>query len=285
MKLIEVVGGITSSTKQFVWAANKLSEERDALGSLNKRFFARGQDNSGTKYFYCKDSLGSVKEVADNSGNDVQISTFDSFGRRSAILETVSCDFTYAGYYSHNRSGLLFTLYRQYNPTFGRWLSRDPVGQGHLYAYAGNNPLSFTDPLGLFIEYGPSLGEPGPNEWCPKKAARIRKISMLLESYMYQAITRVRREQREAVAAGDPMSEQYMGMLIDKYAKELVGKDSYSTRLLNIGPSNRNPDFAGNDRVWWDITTRASWKSWSHQDKYDNTGYGIGITYDFEPFY
>jgi RHS repeat-associated protein len=47
-------------------------------------------------------------------------------------------------------------LAREYNPTWGRWISPDPMGGNVLnpqslnrYAYVDNNPLSFTDPLGL----------------------------------------------------------------------------------------------------------------------------------------
>jgi RHS repeat-associated protein len=41
---------------------------------------------------------------------------------------------------------------RAYDPALGRFLQRDPaeiVDGPHLYAYVGNNPLSFTDPTGL----------------------------------------------------------------------------------------------------------------------------------------
>ncbi len=48
------------------------------------------------------------------------------------------------------------TLFRTYYPEFGRWLTPDPLGGDvtnpqslNRYAYALNNPATFTDPLGL----------------------------------------------------------------------------------------------------------------------------------------
>ena len=53
-------------------------------------------------------------------------------------------------------SGLYLTQYRAYNPAIGRWLSRDPLGEGsdpegNLYAYVGGNPLSYVDPNGQIM--------------------------------------------------------------------------------------------------------------------------------------
>ena len=42
---------------------------------------------------------------------------------------------------------------RQYNPRYGRFITKDPIsfgGGGNLWTYVQNNPLKFTDPLGLF---------------------------------------------------------------------------------------------------------------------------------------
>ncbi len=58
--------------------------------------------------------------------------------------------------YKHERSGLNLTLFRGYDPTIGRWLSRDPLGEGSdatRYSYCWNDPINGVDPLGLDALY------------------------------------------------------------------------------------------------------------------------------------
>jgi RHS repeat-associated protein len=62
-------------------------------------------------------------------------------------------DFGFAGLVRHPDSGLYLATYRAYNSATGRWLSRDPLGEGidpkgDLYWYVDNNPISRLDPAG-----------------------------------------------------------------------------------------------------------------------------------------
>jgi RHS repeat-associated protein len=57
------------------------------------------------------------------------------------------------GYYTDRETGLSLLTHRYYDPHLARFLTRDPSGYAaglNLYAYAGNNPASYTDPDGHF---------------------------------------------------------------------------------------------------------------------------------------
>jgi len=54
--------------------------------------------------------------------------------------------------FQDNESHLLCFTYRYYNPSVGRWLSRDPTGEAgglNIYAFSLNNPVNYCDPTGL----------------------------------------------------------------------------------------------------------------------------------------
>jgi RHS repeat-associated protein len=63
-------------------------------------------------------------------------------------------DFQYAGYYTHQRSGLSLTRRRAYSPALGRWINRDPIGERggvNLFNYVASNPISNIDPSGTLL--------------------------------------------------------------------------------------------------------------------------------------
>jgi len=60
--------------------------------------------------------------------------------------------YQFTGRQYDSETGLHYYRARYYNAEIGRFLQPDPIGYNdgmNMYAYVGNNPISFTDPFGL----------------------------------------------------------------------------------------------------------------------------------------
>jgi len=152
VRIAEQAGGITTSTKQFLWTFDEMCEERNDSGVLTKKFFNLGQQNSLTKVFYSLDQLGSIHEVTDESNIEKAEYKYSSFGSQSKVQEDMVSDFAFDHYYHHERSGLYLAIWRAYSPNQGRWINRDPIeekGGVNLFAYVFNAPTELSDPSGM----------------------------------------------------------------------------------------------------------------------------------------
>jgi len=158
-RIVEKENGSVISDHRYVWCAFDLCEERDASGALVLKRFSthgvraeNGADIPAGAYFVTRDGLESVREFTDASGAVRSDYAYTPFGQRTRIVGDLDSDFGFASQFLHRPSGLGLAVYRAYDPTLGRWLSRDPLGEGddlNLYGYAYNDPVNYFDPLGL----------------------------------------------------------------------------------------------------------------------------------------
>jgi RHS repeat-associated protein len=155
-KIVEKTAGAITSTKQFVWVGDRIAEERDANNVVTRRYFGQGEQRIGGTdaglYYYAKDHLGNIRELTDAAGALRARYDYDPFGNTSKVSGDLNLDFGYTGHYRHAASNLYLAPYRAYDPTIGRWISRDLIGEAgglNLYGYVLNDPLSMIDPLGL----------------------------------------------------------------------------------------------------------------------------------------
>ena len=158
VKIIETASGTVTSTKQFIRCRSSMCEERNAADTITKQFFGWGQTLSGASYFYTRDHLGSVCDIADSSGAVQAHYEYGMYGEVAQTISTQSADFGYAGMYNHAPSGLNLATYRAYSPSLGRWTNRDPIGEmgagvSNLYAYCVNGPVNTRDPSGLWPKF------------------------------------------------------------------------------------------------------------------------------------
>jgi RHS repeat-associated protein len=110
---------------------------------------------NGVSSYYSGDLLGSIEDTTDASGTSVTSHTeYDAFGNIVAQSGSTPSPFAYCGregYQTDQDSGLQLLGNRYYDPAIGRFLTRDPAAAGdNWYVYAGNNPVTASDPYGLY---------------------------------------------------------------------------------------------------------------------------------------
>ena len=103
------------------------------------------------------DALGTVRGLADKNGTLVGSRSYEAFGAPRAV-SGASSNFGFTGEPT-DATGLVYLRARSLDPATGRFLSADsmipnaPGTQGYnLYAYAANNPATWADPTGHFVD-------------------------------------------------------------------------------------------------------------------------------------
>ncbi len=213
-------GGAWVRTNQvyYVYDGNEVIQERD-INNLPTTTYTRGKDLSGTlegaggiggllartsqayadgplagQSYYHADANGNVTMLINDAQAIVAKYLYDAFGNiisKSGLLTDANL-YRFSSKEAHLNSGLVYYLYRYYDPNLQRWPNRDPLGepgfesqryktgrsryvarllrqwdrQGelsngpNLCEFVGNDPVLRTDPLGLF--FPPWNTPPGP---------------------------------------------------------------------------------------------------------------------------
>ena len=103
-------------------------------------------------YYIHNDHRGAPLVMTDANKNVVWRADYAPFGKANVTVQTKVLNLRLPGQYFDAETGLHYNYFRDYDPTTGRYLQPDPIGlRGGVnpYVYANNNPLRFTDPLGL----------------------------------------------------------------------------------------------------------------------------------------
>ncbi|MDT4331882.1 RHS repeat domain-containing protein [Methylomonas sp. MED-D] len=109
------------------------------------------------------DALGSPSDASNSQGNVVWRWTHEAFGATAPNQDPdgngqiTQLNLRFPGQYYDAETGLHYNMHRYYQPKTGRYISSDPIGVLggiNTYTYALNNPLRWTDPLGLYSKTG-----------------------------------------------------------------------------------------------------------------------------------
>jgi RHS repeat-associated protein len=145
-RIVENTGVVVTSDKRLLWTGTSIAEERDSSGATTaKRYFGQGEEVGGSSYYYFRDHLGSVRELVDGTRATRARYDYDPYGRKTKLSGDLAADYGFTGIFDHAASGLALTLYRGYDASIGRWLSRDPNGMAsgvNLFAYVMNRDFA-----------------------------------------------------------------------------------------------------------------------------------------------
>ena len=212
----------------YIYDGNLVIQERDA-NNLPTVSYTRGTDMSGTlqkaggiggllarsqfqantsqlvsphAYYHC-DGNGNITAMINSLQLLVAKYEYDPFGNilsQSGSLADANT-LRFSSKECLQNSGLIYYLYRFYDPNLQRWLNRDPIGEKgfetvrhivsirsrtfmppimglegpNLYAFVGNNPISNADTLGLSwgADYHWCLSTMDPLDLCGLKLTII----------------------------------------------------------------------------------------------------------------
>jgi RHS repeat-associated protein len=155
----------------LVCVQERVTEETVWLGDIPVATLR--PNGSGVSIYYVhSDQLNTPRQVTRPSDNAQMWTWFsDPFGTDAANANPAGAgafayNLRFAGQVFDGQAGLHQNGFRDFDPAMGRYQTSDPSGLAggiNTYAYAGGNPLNFTDPLGLAYGDFPSL-PPGFDE-------------------------------------------------------------------------------------------------------------------------
>ena len=151
---------------RMIYAGDDVAVEYDSSG-LPIAQFRHGQSTDellsvlrgGTRSYFHQNGLGSVVAISDQAGATQATYRYDAFGKVLEQTGSVQNTYGYTGRRLDSESGLMYYRARYYDPEIGRFTQQDPSGIAdglNTYAYVGNNPISKTDPTGLWGSWGSS---------------------------------------------------------------------------------------------------------------------------------
>ena len=155
----EVIDAGTATTRYLYDNEDILLELNGANSIMARYTHGPGIDEplimekNAQSFYYHADGLGSITEITNQSGTLVQRYAYSSFGKIESQLDPSFVQpYTFTARELDAETGLHFYRMRYYDSSAGRFVQPDPIGffgGPNFYAYTGNNPVYFVDPLGL----------------------------------------------------------------------------------------------------------------------------------------
>lgn len=159
-----VLNGAVATMTQFIYdEQSHLIGEYDKNGVQveyvwlgDKPIAAIYGSGTATKIYYIvTDHLNTPRRLVDSTNQAIAWSWDSTAFGLGAPTGTAVFNLRFPGQYFDAGTGQFYNHNRFYNPELGRYMEADPIGlDGGLnpYAYAGSNPVMFTDSSGLILD-------------------------------------------------------------------------------------------------------------------------------------
>src|SRR5207244_3694664 len=156
LRMSHTVSGVTTSYNWDVEAGLPVVLQDGTNTYVYGRDIISATDASGVQTYFLHDGLGSTAGLSDGSGNNPVSYSYDVFGAIRTQSGTSGNNWLFTGEQRDSESSFYYLRARYYDPSVGRFLTRDPlVGSSrrpdtlNRYSYVRNNPANLVDPYGL----------------------------------------------------------------------------------------------------------------------------------------
>jgi RHS repeat-associated protein len=173
---------VNGLTKYYIYDGEKpILEYNPSAQIIGRNVYGKGIDeilmrtdytfNPALTFYYQQDHEGSVTYLTSTSGNILEKYSYDVYGAPTIYppspsatpipVSSYSNRFMFTGREYSNMFGFYEYRARAYHSGLGRFMSEDSkgfdAGDYNLFRYCHNDPIDFTDPMGLEVGFGESL--------------------------------------------------------------------------------------------------------------------------------
>ena len=164
---IETKSAPAKTIATYLWGMDLSGSEQGAGGVGGLLLCRIDTDDNGTldeEYRPTYDGNGNIIAWIDDVGAVAQRIDYDPFGQVLTRQGTIDgLEFGFSTKYTDGETDLCYYGYRYYDPSTGRWPSRDPIeeeGGSNLYCFVKNNANNQIDVLGEFYFRPPPTDKP-----------------------------------------------------------------------------------------------------------------------------
>ncbi|MFC5253512.1 RHS repeat-associated core domain-containing protein [Streptomyces nigrescens] len=213
--------------------------ERPISQTERKIDISSGQETGRRFFLIVTSPVGTPTELVDENGTVAWRAHSTLWGVTAWNRDsTAHTPLRAAGQYHDRETGLHYNFNRYYDPEVGRYLSPDPLGLGpatNHYTYV-DDPLAFTDPLGLAKKCRQDITWGGRVEWERDHRGRQYEMRAIVSRDMLDEGTEV----KDSLRTGGYLGKRYGHARGHMLARRLGGTGDDLDNLFTISQNPTN---------------------------------------------